>query len=518
LPAPDDQISPRSTSRERRPRRQRSSGVTQLPWLQVVNPYPPIAPLSADQVEAIHLASLRILEEIGIRVLLPEARAIYRSAGAAVDEASERVRLDRGLVEAAVAKAPARFTMHARNPARNLVFGGAHVNFATMGGAPNVSDIERGRRPGNRQDYEDMLRLAQSLNIVHILAGYAPEPTDVPVPIRHLVTTEAMIRLTDKAFFGFSLGQQRILDVIEMTRIARGISAEQLRTEPSLYTVVNSNSPLQLDRPMLWGIIEMARHRQVTVVTPFTLAGAMAPITLAGALAQQNAEALAGIALAQIVEPGAPVVYGGFTSNVDMRSGSPAFGTPEYIKAAQMGGQMARRYNLPYRSSNANASNAPDVQATYESAMSIWGAITGGVNLLVHATGWLEGGLTASYEKCIIDAEMLQIMASSFEPVPVDDAALAVEAIREVGPGGHFFASPHTLERYETAFYTPLLSDWRNFQQWQADGAIDATQRAHRIWKQLLADYQPPPLDPAIAEGLAAFVARRTEEGGAPMA
>ncbi len=514
---PDERPAERQGTGRRRPRRERGGAVPQIPWSRLVNPYPPIQPLSADQVETIHDASLRILEEIGIRVLLPEAREIYRAARASVDDGTERVRLDRGLVAQAMATAPASFTLHARNPERHCLIGGASVNFSTVGGAPNVSDIERGRRPGNLQDFDSLLRLAQSLNVIHLLAGYAPEPIDVPVPVRHLVTTSSMIRLTDKAFFGFSLGRQRILDVIEMARIARRIPPERLLAEPSIYTVVNSNSPLQLDRPMLWGIIEMARHNQVTVVTPFTLAGAMAPITLAGALAQQNAEALAGMALAQMVRPGAPVVYGGFTSNVDMKSGAPAFGTPESIKAAQAGGQLARRYRVPYRSSNVNASNAPDAQATYESAMSLWGAVMGGANLVLHGAGWLEGGLCASYEKYIIDAEMLQIMARWFEPLPVDAASLAIEAIREVGPGGHFFASPHTLERYETAFYAPLLSDWRNFQQWEADGAIDATRRAKAIWERLLAEYEPPPLDPAIAEELTAFVARRTEEGGAPM-
>jgi trimethylamine--corrinoid protein Co-methyltransferase len=514
---PDDRPTERPGAVRRRPRRERGGPLPQIPWARLVNPYPPIEPLSADQVESIHEASLRILEETGIRVLLPEARAIYRAAGAGVDEGSERVRLDRGLVAQAMRTAPAVFTLHSRNPERHCLIGGRNVVFSNVGGAPNVTDIERGRRPGNLEDFDNLLRLAQSLNVIHLLAGYAPEPIDVPVPIRHLVTTRSMIRLTDKAFFGFALGRERILDVIEMARIARGISRERLLEEPSVYTVVNSNSPLQLDRPMLWGIIEMARHRQVTVVTPFTLAGAMAPVTLAGALALQNAEALAGMALAQIVEPGAPVVYGGFTSNVDMRSGAPAFGTPESIKAAQAGGQLARRCGVPYRSSNANASNTPDAQATYESAMSLWGAITGGANLVLHAAGWLEGGLCASYEKYVIDAEMLQIMARWFDPLPVDAAALAVEAIAEVGPGGHFFGSPHTLERYETAFYSPLLSDWRNFQQWEADGAIDATRRAKAVWERLLTDYEPPPLDPAIVEEIDAFVAHRTEEGGAPV-
>jgi trimethylamine---corrinoid protein Co-methyltransferase len=507
----------RAQSSARRRRSESTGTVAQLPWRQVRNPYAPAELLSADQIEAIHNASLQVLEEIGVNVLLPEAREIYRQAGADLDPNSTRVRFDRALIEASVAKAPSRFTLHARNPARNLIFGDNYANFATVAGAPNLSDLDGGRRSGTLADMGNFIRLAHSLNIIHLIACYPVEPIDIEPNLRHLRATQLVATLTDKAFSGYALGRRRILDVIEMARIVRGVADEQLDREPSLYTVVNSNSPLQLDRPMLWGIIAMARRNQVVVLTPFTLAGAMAPITLAGALAQQNAEALAGIALSQIVRPGAPVIYGGFTSNVDMRSGAPAFGTPEATKAAQIGGQLARRYRLPYRSSNVNAANAPDVQAAYESQMSIWGALTGHCNLLIHAAGWLEGGLCASFEKFIIDAEMLQMMQAYFEPLVVDEATLGLAAMHEVGPGGHFFGAQHTLERYETAFYAPLLSDWRSFQAWSTDGSIDTTHRANRIYRKLLQDYQPQPLDPAVAEELDAFVRRRTEEGGAPM-
>jgi trimethylamine--corrinoid protein Co-methyltransferase len=262
------------------------------------------------------------------------------------------------------------------------------------------------------------------------------------------------------------------------------------------------------------GLIEMAEWGQPVVVTPFTLAGAMTPVTLAGALAQQNAEALFMVALAQIVRPGAPVVYGGFTSNVDMRSGSPAFGTPEFVKAAIATGQLARRYRLPHRSSNVTGSAVVDAQAAYESEMSIWASVLGGASLLYQAAGWLEGGLTASFEKLILDAELLQQIAEVLRPFPVDEASLglAVEAIAEVGPGGHFFGAAHTLERFETAFYRPMLSDWRTFEAWHEDGARTATERAHRIWTQLLAEYEPPPLAPGVGEALDAFVARRKRE------
>jgi trimethylamine--corrinoid protein Co-methyltransferase len=241
----------------------------------------------------------------------------------------------------------------------------------------------------------------------------------------------------------------------------------------------------------------------------------MAPVTLAGTLAQQNAEALAGITLAQIVRPGAPVVYGAFTSNVDMRSGSPSFGTPEYAKAAQASGQLARRYGLPFRSSSVTSSNVVDAQATYESMLSLWAAISGGANIIVHAAGWLEGGLTASFEKLIVDAEMLQMMAEYLRPIEVSAETLALDAIAEVGPGGHFFGAQHTMSRYQTAFYEPFLSERRNFEAWQEAGSQDAQQRANRIWKELLETYQPPPLDPAIDEALQAYVERR-KAGAAP--
>jgi trimethylamine--corrinoid protein Co-methyltransferase len=500
----------------RRDTQSRRAAIHQLPWRRVANPYPPIEPLSADQIEAIHRTSLEILQEIGMRVLLPEARAILKQAGVDVDDSTCVARFDRRLVEQALTTVPAEFTIHARNPAHDIVMGGRNVNFGTVGGPPHAHDLERGRRPGTLSDTIELLKLAQSLNIVHFLSG-ALEPIDIPVPIRHLVWMNATLTHTDKVPFGSTITPQRIHDVFEMVRIARGISTEQMLLEPSYYSVINTNSPMVLDGPMAWGVIEFARLNQALCITPFTLAGAMAPITLAGAIAQQNAEALAAITLSQMVRPGAPLIYGGFTSNVDMRSGAPAFGTPEYIKACLMGGQMARRYKMPYRSSNTNASVWPDAQATYEGAMSIWGALMGGVNMLLHGVGWLDGGLVASYEKYIIDAEMLQIMAEFFTPVVVDDSTLAVDAIREVGHGGHFFGAQHTLARYETAFYTPLLSDWRNYQQWTADGSVDATHRATKIWKQLLADYERPPLDPAIAEELQAYVDRRTREGGAPI-
>lgn len=502
--------------RRRRPARpggeRIAGGIKQVPWRNLVNPYKPVEVLRPEQVEKIHDSSLRVLEDIGMDFLLDEARDILAKAGAKVEPGSKRVRFDRGLVLEAIAKAPSSFRLHARNPQHSLDFGANSINFATVASAPYCSDLDRGRRSGNFPDYCNLVRLAQSFNVIQLIGGYPVEPVDLPPDTRHLDCYHANITLSDRIWHPYSLSRQRIWDAVEMLAIARGVTKEQLKTEPGLFTVVNTSSPLRVDQPMLEGLIEMARAGQSIAVTPFTLSGAMSPVTIAGALTQQNAEALAVIALTQLVRPGCPVVYGGFTSNVDMKSGAPAFGTPEYSQAVIAGGQLARRYKLPYRSSNVNASNAVDAQAAYESEMSIWACVMGHANLMYHGGGWLEGGLVASFEKMVLDAEMLQMMAHFLQPLRIDRETVAIDAMAEVGPGGHFFGAQHTIARYENAFYQPLLSDWRNFEQWKAAGAPDATQRAHTIYKELLASYEQPPLDPGREEGLRDFMARRRRE------
>jgi trimethylamine---corrinoid protein Co-methyltransferase len=499
----------------RRPRRG-PVGVSQAPWRTLQNPYRSIEIMSADEIEMIHRASLRILAEIGVEVLGDRAIDRFRADGASIDDPTRRVRLDPDRVQELVALAPREFELHARNPERNVRLGGDHLVFCAVGGPAFVTDIDRGRRAGNHDDFVDYVRLIGSLDVIHQEGGGPLEPTDLPVATRHLDMYYALATNLDKTWHCLGFGATVVDDALEMIALTRGIDRATLVDQPSLITIINTNSPLRLDGPMSEGLIEMATWGQPVVATPFTLAGAMTPATLAGAIAQQNAEALFCIALAQLVRPGTPMVYGAFTSNVDMRTGSPAFGTPEYVKAAFASGQMARRYGLPWRSSNATASNVVDAQAAYESEMAVWGAVMGGVNLLYQGAGWLEGGLTASYEKLIVDAEILQMMAEVLTPFRVDEAEIGVDAIAAVGPGGHFFGSPHTLERYETAFYRPLLSDWRNFETWQEDGARTATERANLIWKRLLAEFEPPPMDAAAAEGLADFVARRKREIGAP--
>jgi len=492
-------------------------GLQQSPRRALRRGYAPIEVIDAEAVERIHAASLQILERLGIEVLLPQAREILAAAGAETGANGTRMHLPAELVMQAVASAPAEFTLHARNSDNDLRFGADHLAFCAVASAPNAYDSDGGRRAGNRSDYRNFLRLSQYFNIVHLNGGYPVEPVDIHPSVRHLDCLADLVTLTDKPFHAYSLGRERNLDAIEIARIARGISAERLLAEPSLFTIINTNSPLQMDGPMLIGIIEMARHGQAVVITPFTLAGAMAPVTLAGALAQQNAEALAGIALAQLVRPGAPVIYGGFTSNVDMKSGAPAFGTPEYVRAAQIGGQLARRYGLPYRSSNVNAANVSDIgQAAWESSMSLWGAVMGGANMIMHGAGWMEGGLCASFEKFVIDCDLLQMMAEYLQPVVVDDDTLALDAIEDVGPGGHFFGTAHTQARYQSAFYAPLVADWRNYETWREAGSPDALQRANAIYRRALEEYAEPAIDPASREELQAFVAKRKEEGGVP--
>jgi len=495
---------------------ERSRLPQQRPWAQPRLRYKPTEVVSADELESIHEASLQVLEEIGMDFLDEEARNLLAAAGARVEPGSERVRFDRAMVTQRIKSAPSSFTLHARNPEHHLEIGGDWMAFGSVASAPNVSDLDRGRRVGNHADYQNLIRLCQMLNVVHFFAGYPVEPIDLHASIRHLDAVYDLLTLADKPIHAYSLGRGRITDAMEMARIARGIDDATFDREPSLFTVINSSSPLRLDTPMLHGILEMSARNQVIVMTPFTLAGAMAPVTLAGALAEQNAEALAGMVLTQVVRPGAPVVYGGFTSNVDMQSGAPAFGTPEYMRTAMVGGQLARRYNVPYRSSNVSAANAVDAQAAYESVFSLWGAIMGGVNLLMHGAGWMEGGLHAGYEKVIIDAELLQMVAAFLDPVVVDDDTLALDAMREVGPGGHFFGAEHTQSRFRTAFHKPMISDWRNYETWEEAGSPQAPGKANSIWKELLNAYDPPPIDPAVAEELAAFVARRKNEGGVP--
>jgi trimethylamine--corrinoid protein Co-methyltransferase len=498
--------------RRDRGRAQRSTGPSLAPLPRLANPWPPLEILSGEQVERILLAAFRILEEAGLEIRSAAARVVYRNAGALVDDDSQTVRLGRDIVEAQLARAPERFVLHARNGARDLEVGGNIVNFGPVTGAPNIRDQEGGRRYGDLEAFRNILRLTHTLGVLHWQGGIVVEPVDVPVPVRHLLTYQAHIECADTVWAARGIGGVQARDAIAMSAIEHGSSIEALAERPTLMTVTNVNSPRRVDEEILDNIMTMARHGQCVVITPFTLMGAMAPVTLAGALVQQTAEALGVVTLCQLLRPGTPCVLGGFTSNVDMRTGSPAFGTPEYVHAVLASAQLGRRLRLPVRTSAVNAAPVVDAQSTYETAFSLQAAVLSHSHLINHAAGWLEGGLSASLEKIVVDAELLRNWAQILKPVSFDDDDLAVEAIKDTAAGGHFFGSAHTLARYESAFYRPLLSDWSSYESWTQAGARNATERATAIWKKLLAEYAPPPLDPAVREAISDYVARRSAE------
>jgi trimethylamine--corrinoid protein Co-methyltransferase len=498
--------------------RRGSAAIEQMPWNPPLNIDRPTEPLDDAGVAAIHDGAMRILEEIGIEILNAEALEIFRaSTGCKIS--GTNLRMGRDFVMEQIATAPEQWTITPRNPDRQITIGGRHLNFGNVSSPPSYWDMKLGRKvTGTREMCANLLRLSQYFNCIHFIGGYPVEPQDVHASVRHLDVLYDKLTLTDKVAHAYSLGKERVEDVMEMVRIAGGLSHDEFDATPRMYTNINSTSPLKHDEPMLDGWMRLARRGQGLVVTPFTLAGAMAPVTMAGAVAQSLAEALVAVVLAQLVRPGTPCAIGTFTSNVDMKSGAPAFGTPEYMRATQMTGQLARLYRLPLRASGVCAANVPDAQATWETSNSLWSAVQSGAHMVYHAAGWLEGGLIASPEKFVMDCEILQHIQRYMDPMLTattpDD--IAIDAIAEVGDQGHFFGIQHTQDRYTTAFYQPFLSDWRNFEAWEAAGGVWTAQRAHQTVQDILASFEPPPIDEAIREELADFVARRKSEGGAP--
>ncbi|MEM1003827.1 MAG: trimethylamine methyltransferase family protein [Pseudomonadota bacterium] len=497
--------------------RRGSAVIDQMPWAPPVNIDRPIEPLDQDGIEAIHDGAMRILEEIGIEFYNDEAIGILREAGCTIE--GDNVRMGRDFVMEMIAKAPSTCSITPRNPEHRIEIGGKNLLFGNVSSPPNYWDMEIGTKvPGNREMCRNLLKLTQYFNCIHFAGGYPVEPVDIHASVRHLDVLCDKLTLTDKAMHAYSLGKERVEDVMEMVRIAGGLSHEEFEATPRMYTNINSTSPLKHDYPMIDGCLRLARRGQVIVVTPFTLAGAMAPVTMSGAVAQSLAEALCAIALFQYVRPGTACVIGTFTSNVDMKTGAPAFGTPEYMRSTQMTGQMARYYGLPMRSSGVCAANVPDGQAIWETSNSLWAAVQSGTNMVYHAAGWLEGGLIASPEKFIMDCEILQqiqrYMNSDLTATGPDDIAL--DAIRSVGNDGHFFGIQHTQDRYTTAFYQPFLSDWKNYEGWDVAGGIWTAERAHHMFKEIITSYDPPKMDDAIRDELAEFVERRKAEGGAP--
>jgi trimethylamine--corrinoid protein Co-methyltransferase len=507
----------RSGGRAGKSARRGSAVIEQMPWRLPINHDRPTEPLNEEGVQAIHEGAMRILEEIGIEILNAEALEIFRDAGAIIN--GTNVRLGRDFIMEMVGKAPAQWTLTPRNPARQLRVGGKHMLFGNVSSPPAFWTMQTGRKMvGTRKMCADFIKLSQYFNCIHFIGGYPVEPQDIHASVRHLDVLYDKLTLSDKVVHAYCLGKERVEDVMEMVRIAGGHSHEEFDASPKLYTNINSTSPLKHDEPMLDGWMRMARRGQGLVVTPFTLAGAMAPVTMSGAVAQSLAEGLIAIALAQYIRPGAACAIGTFTSNVDMKSGAPAFGTPEYMRATQMTGQMARFYKLPMRSSGVCAANVPDGQAMWETSNSLWAAVQSGSHMVYHAAGWLEGGLIASPEKFVMDCELLQQIQRYMEPAiwattPED---IALEAIASVGAQGHFFGLEHTQERYTTAFYQPFLSDWRNFEAWDQAGGVWTAERAHGIYKRIVDEFEPPRMEETIRQELEAFVARRKEEGGAP--
>ena len=509
---------PRGGGRAGNAARRGSSGVIeQMPWRQPINMDKPTEPLTEEGVLAIHDGAMRILEEIGIEFYNDEAREILKEAGCTVR--GDNVRMGRDFVMEMVAKAPSSWTMTPRNPDHQITIGGKHILFGNVSSPPNYWDMNIGRKvPGTREMCSNLFKLSQYFNCIHFVGGYPVEPQDIHASVRHLDVMYDKLTLTDKVAHTYSLGAERVEDSMEMVRISGGWSQEEFEASPKFYTNINSTSPLKHDEPMMDGWMRMARRNQGLVVTPFTLAGAMAPVTMSGAVAQSLAEGLCAIVLAQYIRPGAACAIGTFTSNVDMKSGAPAFGTPEYMRATQMTGQMARFYGLPMRASGVCAANVPDGQAMWETSNSLWSAVQAGANMVYHAAGWLEGGLIASPEKFIMDCEVLQMIQRYMEPElwATGPDEIALDAIRDVGNAGHFFGIQHTQDRYATAFHQPFVSDWRNYEAWEEAGSVWTPERAHHLYQRILDDFEAPPMDEAIREELAAFVVKRKEEGGAP--
>jgi trimethylamine---corrinoid protein Co-methyltransferase len=466
--------------------------------------------LSEEEVAQVHDHAMQILQEIGIDFLHPRALDIFRREGLTIED--QRVHFERAFVEEQIKKAPERFQVQARNPKNTVTIGGNHMVNAPVYGPPFITDLDRGRRGATIADFTNFDKMAQATPQIHCAGGTIVEPEDLPLDTRHLDMVYSHIRWTDKPFMGSVISEQNARDSVEMASILFG-GRQKIEQTPALLALVNVNSPLRYDDRMLGALMEYAAAGQPVLVTPFLMAGAMSPMGLAGTLAQQTAEALAGIALIQLIRPGAPCIYGSFLTNVDMQSGSPAFGTPESAMGILASAQMARHYKIPFRGGGAlTSSKAPDAQAAYESMMCMWPTVLGGVHFVLHAAGWLESALLASYEKFMIDVEALRMFEWILtKGLPFDDEGFAMDGIREVGPGGHHLGSEHTMRHYRTGFYRPMISSTENYDRWQRMGARTADRVANEKWKQLLTDYADPGIDAGVDNQLNAFIEARKE-------
>jgi trimethylamine--corrinoid protein Co-methyltransferase len=452
----------------------------------------------------------RIVSELGIEFLHPDALDYLRDAGQEVE--GELVRFDPDWILEQVAKAPPEFDLQARNPERSVHIGGNHMVFSAVYGCPFVREGDE-RRDATYDDFQNLVKLAQSFPQLDSPGGTICEPNDLPLDSRHLDMVFALLTLSDKPFMGSVTSGPNAVDTIAMAEMVFG--RESLEQTPAVISLINVNSPLRYDDRMLSALVEYAKAGQATVITPFLLMGAMSPVSIAATLAQQVGEALAGIALVQTIRPGCPVVFGSFLSNTDMQSGSPSFGTPESAVGLLCTGQIARHYNLPFRGGGAlTSSQVVDAQAGYESMMSLWPTFLAGTNFVMHSAGWLESALVSCYEKFVVDVEQLRMMHAAFEPLTIDEETLAYSAHQEVGQGGHFLGAAHTLERFRECFYRPLVSSTENFERWKKNGAHDTAARASEIWHKTLDEYEKPAIDEGLEAELKAFVDRRRKELG----
>ena len=482
-------------------------------------PEPPRAPyikrnigvfdvLSDEGAELIEHNAETILQEIGMEFRDDrEVLAILKDGGA--DVTGERVRFPRGMCRQIIqATAPREFTQHARNPANSVRIGGNNTVFGPTFGPPFVHDLDRGRRYATIEDQRNFVKLTYLSPGLHHSGGVLSEPVDLPVNKRHFDILYSHMRYSDKGFFGSMLGAERAGDSLAMARILFG--EEFVANNTVLYSVSNVNAPLVLDATMAGSLKTYARANQAVAVSPFILAGAMSPCTVAGTLAQLFAEVLGGLSLVQLIRPGAPCLFGTFASAISMQSGAPTFGTPEGSKIIFGAAKLARRLGVPYHSMGAlNASKLPDAQAAYEGALTMQSALLAGANYIIHAAGWLEGGLTMGYEKFVIDADRCAAMAEFAKGIALDENEQALSAIREVGPGGHYLGCEHTQKNFRAAFYRSNVADYNSYEQWLSEGALDQGQKANRLWKEMLASYEAPPIDPAVDEALLEFIHKR---------
>jgi trimethylamine--corrinoid protein Co-methyltransferase len=476
-----------------------------------VNKLPRYEILSQDSMAVLDRGWRRIVTEIGVEFLLDEALEEFRNAGQKVD--GQKVTLDPDFLLEQVAKAPPEFDLQARNPDKTVHIGGDHMMFASVYGCPFVRQGDT-RREATMDDFENLVRLSQAFPELDSPGGTICEPNDRPLDSRHLDMVYALQTLSDKPYMGSVTSGPNAADTIRMGEILFG-GREAIEQTPASISLINVNSPLRYDDRMLSALVEYARAGQAVIVTPFLLMGAMSPVSIPATLAQQMAEALAGIALVQLIRPGSPVVFGSFLSNTDMQSGSPSFGTPESAIGLLCTGQIARSFGLPFRSGGGlNSSQTVDAQAAYESLMTMLPTFLAGANVVLHSAGWLEAGLVSCYEKFIVDIEILRELRHEFTPVEFDDEALAFGAHEEVGAGGHFLGAAHTLERFRECFYRPLLSSTENFERWQKNGGRDTTARAGEIWRKTLEEYEQPPMDESIEAELREYVDRRRTELG----